>query len=211
MGVLAAVISARSSGEGQVVDAAIVDGVCNLLTLQCALDQMKAWPQQRGHGLLNGGAPYYDVYETQDGLFVSVGSVEPKFYRELLRGLGLADEALPSQNDQKGWEVLRERIAAAFKTRTRSQWCDVFEGTDACFAPVLDMAEAAAYPHNVARGLFVDLDGVRQPQPAPRFSRTPSSISRPPSQVGADADAVLTEWGFDPQQIDGLRRGGVIA
>lgn len=211
MGILAAVIQARSSGLGQVVDAAIVDGVANLLTMQRSFDQMGAWPTERGRGFLSGGAPYYDVYETSDGLFVSIGSVEKKFYEELLQKLGLENEALPKQNDQRGWDVLRERFAAVFKTRTQAEWCAVFEGSDACFAPVLDMNEAVTHPHNVARRLFTEVEGVLNPQPAPRFSRTPSAISRPPSKTGADADAALPDWGFSAEQIATLKRDRVIA
>lgn len=211
MGVLAAVIQARSSGHGQVVDAAIVDGVTNLLTMQRAFDQMKVWPTERGRGFLSGGAPFYDVYETQDGRYLSIGSVEPKFYRELLSLIGLADEALPKQDDQRGWDTLRERFAAVFKTRTRAQWCEVFEGSDACFAPVLDMDEAVTHPHNVARELFTEVQGVLNPQPAPRFSRTPSAISRPPSKTGADADEALADWGFTTDQVAALRRDRTIA
>lgn len=210
MGVLAAVIQARSAGHGQVVDAAIVDGVTNLLTMQRAFDQMKVWPTQRGRGFLNGGAPFYDVYETLDRRFVSIGSVEPKFYRELLARLGLGDEALPKQNDQRGWDVLRERFAAVFKTRTRAQWCELFDGSDACFAPVLDMEEAVTHPHNVARQLFTEVQGVLHPQPAPRFSRTPSAISRPPPKTGADADEALADWGFTTEQIAALRRDRIV-
>lgn len=211
MGVLAAVIQARSSGHGQVVDAAIVDGVTNLLTMQRAFDQMKVWPTERGRGFLSGGAPFYDVYETQDGRYISIGSVEPKFYRELLSLIGLADEVLPKQDDQRGWDTLRERFAAVFKTRTRAQWCEVFEGSDACFAPVLDMDEAVTHPHNVARELFTEVQGVLNPQPAPRFSRTPSQISRPPSKTGADADEALADWGFTTDQVAALRRDRTIA
>ena len=210
MGVLAAVIQARSSGHGQVVDAAIVDGVTNLLTMQRAFDQMKVWPTERGRGFLSGGAPFYDVYETQDGRYISIGSVEPKFYRELLSLIGLADEVLPKQDDQRGWDTLRERFAALIKTRTRAQWCEVFEGSDACFAPVLDMDEAVTHPHNVARELFTEVQGVLNPQPAPRFSRTPSQISRPPSKTGADADEALADWGFTTDQVAALRRDRTI-
>ncbi|HSV71979.1 MAG TPA: CaiB/BaiF CoA-transferase family protein [Methylibium sp.] len=210
MGVLAAVIQARSSGHGQVVDAAIVDGVTNLLTMQRAFDQMKVWPQQRGRGFLSGGAPFYDVYETRDERFIAIGSVEPKFYRELITRLGLDGEALPGQNDQRGWDTLRERFAAVFRTRTRAQWCAVFEGSDACFAPVLDMDEAVSHPHNVARELFVEVQGVLNPQPAPRFSRTPSAISRPPAKAGADADEALADWGFTAERVAALRRDRVV-
>jgi len=211
MGVLAAVIRARSSGEGQVVDAAIVDGVSNLLTMQRAFDQMNLWPTGRGQGFLNGGAPYYGTYETKDGLYVAVGSVEKKFYAELLQRLGLQGEPLPAQNDQQRWGVLRERLAAVFKTRTRAEWCAVFDGSDACFSPVLSMDEAAAHPHNRARLNHVEVDGVLQPQPAPRFSRTPSTLRHPAPRNGADAANALPGWGFSPEDVAALQRERVIA
>lgn len=210
MGVLAAVIEARGSGRGQVVDTAIVDGVANLLAMQYSFKQM-GWPEARGRGILNGGAPYYDSYATKDGRYVTIAPVEGRFYRELLERLGLAGEALPAQNDRAGWCVLRARFAEVFKTRTRDEWCALLEGTDACFAPVLDMDECVVHPHNAARQVFAELDGVLHPQPAPRFSRTPSALRRPPPAAGADTAEVLADWGLAPERIVAMRASGFIA
>jgi len=222
MGVLAAVIQARVSGKGQVVDAAIVDGVSNLLAMQYGFKQMNIWSDARGSGLLNGGAPFYNVYLTKDGGYVSIASVEEKFYAELIERIGLnADDLpneegryaaeLPEQNDQASWAHMQERFAEIFKTRTRAEWCEILEGTDACFAPVLDMDEAPMHPHFVARKMFADVDGVLNPQPAPRFSRTPSELKRPPPKVGADTAQALSDWGMSAAQIAELKEAKVIA
>ena len=222
MGVLAAVIQARSSGLGQVVDAAIVDGVSSLLTMQYSFKQTGIWSDERGSGLLNGGAPFYNVYQTKDGGYISIATVEEKFYAELLERIGLNADDLPNeegryaaelsaQNDQGSWAHMSLRFAEIFKTRTRAEWCEILEGTDACFAPVLDMNEAVTHPHNVARQMFTEVDGVLNPQPAPRFSRTPSAISRPPPKTGADADEALPGWGFSAEQISVLKRDRIIA
>ena len=210
MGVLAAVIEARSSGTGQVVDAAIVDGVSSLMTMQYALKQMGAWPNPRGGNLLDGGAPFYAVYETKDGLYVSIAPVEKRFYEEFLERIGLNAADLPKQNDARGWEQMRTRFAEIFKSRTRAEWCDILEGTDACFAPVLGMDECAAHPHNAARGMLVEVDGVLNPAPAPRFSRTVSELRRPPPQVGADTWQALSDWGVSLEKISSLRESKVI-
>ena len=221
MGILAGVIQARVSGKGQVVDAAIIDGVASLLTMQYGLKQMGLWSDDRGAGLLNGGAPFYDVYETKDGLHVSIAAVEKRFYEELLERIGLnADDLpneegryaaeLPEQNDQASWEHMRERFAEIFKTRTRAEWCEILEGTDACFAPVLDMDECVTHPHNAARNMYVEVKGVLNPQPAPRFSRTPSEIKCPPPKSGADTEAALSDWGLSEDQIASLKAAKVI-
>jgi alpha-methylacyl-CoA racemase len=194
MGLLAAVIEARSSGTGQVVDAAIVDGVANLMTMQHAMKQMGMWSSQRGSNIIDGGAPFYDVYETLDGGFITVGAVEKRFFETLLELIGLTSTDLPKQNDPKGWDQLRATFAEVFKTRTRDQWCELLEGTDACFAPVLSMDEAATHPHNKARNIYQEIDGVLNPAPAPRFSKTPSSITRSAPKAGADTQDVLLEW-----------------
>lgn len=211
MGVLAAVINARATGIGQVVDAAIVDGVNSLMTMQYAMTQMGAWPAERGSNLLDGGAPFYDVYETQDELYVSVAPVEKRFYEEFLRRVGLEEQELPKQNDPRGWSRLRSHLATLFKTRTRAQWCELLEGTDACFAPVLSMDEVAEHPHNQARALHIDVDGVINPAPAPRFSRTPSSLRRVPPHAGGDTVEALLDWGLDDERLNTLRGHGVIA
>lgn len=211
MGVLAALLEARTSGHGQVVDASIVDGTASLMTMMYAMRQMGAWRGGRGRNLLDGGAPFYDVYETQDGRYVSIAAIEGKFYRELLRRLGLDGEVLPDQNDASGWEGLRERFAAIFRTKTREEWCRLLEGTDACFAPVLDLGESVAHPHNAARQVFLEQDGVTHPAPAPRFSRTPGAVRRPPPARGADTSDALADWGFPADDIASLRSAGVIA
>ena len=210
MGMLAAVIEARQSGKGQVVDTAMVDGVASLMTMQYGLLQMGLWKNPRGENLLDGGAPFYDVYETSDGLHVSVGAIERRFYEELLERIGLKGEALPKQNDPNGWRELRERFAAVFASRTRAQWCELLEGTDACFAPVLSPTEAVAHPHSVARGVYADIDGVIQPQPVPRFSRTPSSLRHAPHAPGEDTAQALADWGFSSDEIAGLQAGGAV-
>ena len=211
MGMLAAIIEARSSGKGQVVDTAMVDGVANLMTMQYALLQMGMWKNPRGENLLDGGAPFYDVYETSDGLHVSVGAIERRFYEELLERVGLHGEVLPKQNDPKGWQQLRERLSAVFATRTRDEWCQVMEGSDACFAPVLSPIEAVTHPHSVARGVYTKIDGVIQPQPAPRFSRTPSSLRNAPPPPGSDTARTLADWGFAESEIAHLQALGAVA
>ncbi len=172
---------------------------------------MGVWRDERGVNLLDGGAPFYDTYATSDGRYVAVGALEPQFYAALLAGLGLADDGLPAQMDVAGWPVLRERFAAAFAQRTRDEWAAVFEGTDACVAPVLSPAEAAGHPHNVARAVFADVGGVSQPAPAPRFGRSATGQPAPPVRPGADTDAVLGELGLGESAIAGLRDSGIVA
>lgn len=210
MGVLAAIIHARTTGVGQVVDAAITDGVANLMAMHYGLWQAGIWSLQRGVNLTDGGAPFYDIYETQDGLYVSIGSVESKFYAELLERLELTEAAMPLQSDRAGWERMREMFAAKFKTKTRAQWCAILEGTDACFAPVLDMEEATRHPHNLARNAHVEFGGVIHPTPAPRFSATPSAVYKAPSAPGEDTEVALAEWGFEPTEIESLRAGRAV-
>jgi alpha-methylacyl-CoA racemase len=211
MGVLAALIEARLSGQGQVVDASIVDGTASLMTMLLAMRQMGAWPGGRGENLLDGGAPFYDCYETRDGRHIAVAALESRFYAELLDRLGLKDAALPHRHDRGGWSALRERFAESFRTRTRDEWCRILEGTDACFAPVLGLDECAAHPHNLARGVFVTVEGVVNPAPAPRFSRTPGRLGRPPPAPGADTLAALADWGFSPAELAALREAGAVA
>jgi len=211
MGVLAAYISAQATGVGQVVDAAVTDGVANLMTMHYGFRQAGVWSLERGSNLTDGGAPFYDVYETRDGLFVSVGAVEGKFFTTLLNRLGIADEKLPRQDDREGWLVIRGRLAEIFKSRTRAEWSVILEGSDACFAPVLDMDECVNHPHHRARKTYVELDGVTHPSPAPRFSATPSNIRKRPPALGEDTKDVLAEWGFSLDEIESLQRNGAIA
>ncbi len=210
MGLLAAVIEARSSGKGQVVDCAMVDGVASLLTMQYALLQMGQWKRPRGENLLDGGAPFYGVYRTADGQYVSVAPVEKRFYEEMLERIGLSGETLPRQNDPAGWATLRERLAAVFASRTRAEWDAVLEGTDACYAPVLNLREAAAHPHSQARGVYTQVEGVLQANPAPRFTRTPSAVRHGAPAPGADTAQVLADWGFSPDDIGQMQAGRVI-
>jgi alpha-methylacyl-CoA racemase len=217
-GIVCALLEAQRSGRGQVVDAAMVDGAATLMSMMWAFQAMGIWSEERGTNMLDTGAHFYDTYECSDGGYVSIGSIEPQFYAELVRLTGLdgADaaggEPLPHQMDKARWDEMRERLAAIFRTRTRDEWCAVMEGTDVCFAPVLTMSEALEHPHNVERGTFMEVAGIPQPAPAPRFSRTPGTVQRPPAHVGQHTDEVLSDWlGADAARIAELRNGGAIA
>jgi alpha-methylacyl-CoA racemase len=211
-GMVAALLEAARSGEGQVVDAAMVDGAASLMTMVYAFHAAGVWNEERGTNILDTGAPYYEVYETADGKYFAVGGIEAKFYAELLEGMGLADDpAFRAQNDRAQWPAMKERFAEVFATKTRDEWNEIFDGTDACAVPVLSPWEAPLHPHNQARDTFVDVEGVVQPAPAPRFSRTPSSISRPPPFPGADTVSGLTEWGIDEGTIAALRQTGALS
>jgi alpha-methylacyl-CoA racemase len=205
-GVVAALLEAQRSGKGQVVDAAMIDGASLLTTMFWGLTAARRWNETRGDNILDSGAPWYDTYETRDGKFIAVGAIEPKFYAELLRRLGLSDESLPDQHDRAGWPVLRERFAAVIRTRTRDEWCSVFDGSDACVAPVLSFAEASTHPHNVARGAHVVIGDIVQPAPAPRFSRMPGGVRGPPPERGALGREALRDWGFSPAEIERMCR-----
>ncbi|WP_153162715.1 CaiB/BaiF CoA-transferase family protein [Zoogloea sp. 1C4] len=209
VGVLAALTEARNSGKGQVVDAAMTDGSALLMTMMYTLKAMGQWGQTRGSNLLDGGAHFYDTYRCADGKYVSIGPIEPQFYALFLQKAGIDDPDFSQQWDRARWPELKSRVAEHLATRTRDEWCAVFDGSDACVAPVLDMDEAPEHPHNRARGTFIEVGGVIQPAPAPRFSRSPPASPRPP-QVGATGEDVLADWGFTPDAIDGLRRAGAI-
>jgi len=209
-GVCAALIEAQRSGHGQVVDAAMVDGAASLMSMTYAFRQLGLWTEGRGVNVLDTGAPFYEVYDTADGKWFCVGAIEPQFYAELLGVLGLAGEELPAQNDRGSWPAMKERFAAIFRTRTRDEWAEAFAGTDACGAPVLSPWEAHLHPHNRQRGTFADVEGIVQPGPVPRFSRTPAEISAPPTVAGRHADAALASWGLDAARITALRERGAI-
>ena len=210
-GMVCAILNAQSTGVGQVVDAAMVDGSAVLTTMFHSFRAMGIWEDERGTNMLDTGAHYYDVYETADGHYVSIGSIEPQFYQELLRLTGLDGEDLPRQQDRAAWPALTDRLAEVFKAKTRDQWCALMEGTDVCFAPVLSLAEAPQHPHNIHRGTFIERDGVVQPAPAPRFSGTPVEVQRPPSHAGQHTNDVLTDWGISTDEVEKLRRAGAIA
>jgi alpha-methylacyl-CoA racemase len=211
LGVVAGLLEAQKSGKGQVVDAAMVDGAASLMTAIYGMRASGLWNENRGDNILDTGAHYYDVYETKDGKFISIGSIEPKFYDELLRLSGLKGQEMPRQNDRTEWPKMKDRIKELFRTKTRDEWCKIMEGSDVCFAPVLSMDEAPHHPHNRHRGTFVDRDGVLQPGPAPRFSRTPSAIQRPPARPGEHTEETLRDWGFSASELDKLRSRGAIA
>lgn len=210
-GVVCAMLEAQASGKGQVVDAAMVDGASALMTMMYGAFQSGFWQNTRGSNMLDGGAHFYGVYETADGKYVSIGSIEPQFYALLLEKLGLAGEELPHQHDARHWDALKQRFAEIFRSRTREEWCRIMEGTDICFAPVLGFDEITSHPHIKARGTFIEDDGVWQPAPAPRFSRTPPERPTPAVAIGADTDALLAEAGFSAEQIARMRAAGTVA
>lgn len=209
-GVVCALLEAQRRGRGQVVDAAMIDGVMSLATPFYSMHHLGMHSNELGTNTFDGGAPFYGVYETSDGGFVSIAPFEPKFYTLLLEKLGLADEDLPAQMDPAGWPTLRERFAAVFRTRTRDAWCALLEGTDVCFAPVLDFAEAVTHPHQRARRAFDTSGATPAPNPVPRLDRTPGEPGGSPAWIGADTDAVLAEAGFDGDEIAALRAAGAI-
>ena len=210
LGVVAALYEARESGQGQTVDAAMIDGAASLMTSAYALRAAGISDGPRGENVLDSGAHFYDVYETSDGRYISIAPVEPKFYAELLDRIGLEPDDAPHSANRADWPASKARLAALFRTRTRDEWRDILDGTDACFAPVLGMDEAHRHPHNAARGTFVERDGIVQPNAAPRFDRTPGAIRCSPPAPGSGTGAVLADWGFTSAEIDGLAARGVI-
>jgi alpha-methylacyl-CoA racemase len=197
MGVCAALFEATRSGKGQVIDAAITDGAASLMSVIYGLRASGIWSDERDGNLLDGGAHFYDVYKTSDGKFVSIASLEPQFYALLLEKTGLKDDpAFAAHMVKPEWPALSEKVAALIATKTRDEWTALMEGTDVCFAPVLSMAEAPTHVHNIARGTFVEVGGLTQPAPAPRFSRTPSAVQGPPGGMGADTAKILSDWGI---------------
>ncbi len=211
VGVLAALLEAGRSGKGQVVDTAMTDGAASLMTIFYGMLGAGQWQDTRGSNVLDTGAHFYDVYETSDGLHVSIASIEAKFYTEMLEKTGLKDAGLPDQWDAATWPEVNARMKEVFKTKSRDEWCQIMEGSDVCFAPVLSLVEAPKHAHNQARQTFVEIDGVVQPNVAPRFSRTESAIQRPPAAPGEHTEEALREWGFDDSALDSLRQTGAIA
>lgn len=193
-GLLAALLEARSSGQGQVVDAAICDGTLSLMSNNQSHTLRGLYKEERSSNMLDGGAPYYKTYETADGKHVSIGPIEPKFFTLLCQKIGIPQNLWDAQNDRARWASLRDAMAAIFRTRTRDEWCKALEGSDTCFAPVLTLSEAAEHPHIQARSGFVDIAGVRHTAPAPRFSRTPSAIQGPAPQTSSSAAEILKIW-----------------
>ena len=211
-GVVCALLEAQRSGEGQVVDAAMVDGAALLMSMFWTLRELGVFDEQHpGTNLLDTGAHFYDVYECADGEYVSIGSIEPQFYAELLRLTGLeGDEEFAGQMDRSRWPALKTRLSEVFASKTRAEWCALMEHTDVCFAPVLRMSEAAEHPHNVARSVIVDVNGMRQPAPAPRFSRTVPELDLPPAHPGQHTREILEDWGIAKDRIDALVESGAV-
>ena len=209
-GILAGVIKARETGEGQVIDCAMSDGAASLMAMFYGFKASGAWTESRRSNLLDGGAHFYDTYQCSDGKWVSIGSIEPQFYALLLEKTGISDPAFKTQMDRGAWPDLKAKLAAVIATKTQSEWCALMEATDVCFAPVLDLDEAPKHAHNVARQTFVELAGVTQPAPAPRFSKTPGAIQGPPPAIGAHDQEALRDWGFSEADVSVLKANGAL-
>ena len=210
-GIVCALLSARATGEGQVVDAAMVDGAASLMSFFYGMLHTGFATEGRGENMLDTGAHFYDVYECADGGWISIGSIEPQFYAELVQKLGLDPGHFADQHDRSRWPELKEKVAAVVATKARDEWDAILEGSDVCYAPVLTVSEAKEHPHHVARGTFVESGGIVQPGPAPRLSRTPGEIRRPPAHAGQHTDEVLAEMGLDAGRIAALRASGAVA
>lgn len=202
-GMACAMLEARSSGKGQVVDAAMSDGAISLMSIFCGFRAMGFWNDKRGENILDGGAHFYSTYETADGQWIALGPIEPQFYKEMIERTGAELPPAGAHMDKSAWPAAKEKLAAVIRAKTRAEWDAIFEGSDACYAPVLSLAEAPQHPHNMARQAFTDIDGVTQPSPAPRFSRTPGEIQCPPQ--APDNEAMLAEWGFSEADIASLK------
>ncbi len=211
LGVACGLVEAQRSGKGQVVDAAMVDGAASLASMFFGMHAAGQFTMTRGENILDSGAFFYEVYECKDGKYVSLASIEDKFLAEFLRLMEIDPAEMPAKMDRKRWPEAKAKLAARFKTRTREEWCRLLEGSDACFAPVLSLEEAPSHPHNVARGTFIEVDGIVQPAPAPRFSRTHSAKPTPPETPGERGNASLTQWGLKPEEIDALKRSGALS
>jgi alpha-methylacyl-CoA racemase len=211
VGLLSAAMEARQSGKGQTVDVAMIDGVTHLMSAFQAFRQHGSWTEQRASNIVDGGAPFYRSYATRDGKFIAVGAIEPHFYANLLKVMGLGAEALPAQNDRSAWPQMRERFAKIFAERSRDEWVAAAMGHDACVAPVLTIDEAPIHPQMKTRGVYAMFDGLRHPSPAPRFSRTQSELRRPTPKPGADGRSALADWGLDADEIEALQAAGAPA
>ena len=210
-GLLAGVIHARSSGQGQVIDCAMSDGAASLMAMFYGMRAAGSWSDNRRDNLLDGGAHFYDTYQCADGEWVAIGSIEPQFYALLLEKTGITDPEFQGQMDRARWPSLRAKLAAVFKQKSRAAWCAIMEGTDVCFGPVLSLEEAPRHAHNLARQTFVEIEGVVQPAPAPRFSATPGVIAGPPPAIGQHSRSALEAWGFSASEVDGLQAIGALA
>jgi alpha-methylacyl-CoA racemase len=209
-GVVCAVLEASRSGRGQVVDAAMTDGAALLSAMMYGMKAAGKWSNERGENLLDGGAHFYGTYACADGKYVAIGAIEPQFYAQLLALCGIGDPAFQAQRDVHSWPMLKYRLADVFKTKTRAEWCALMEGTDVCFAPVLDWDEAPQHAHNRARETFIEVDGVIQPAPAPRFSQSKPGVPTPPAAAGAHSAEILADWGIPAAAIAELKERGVI-
>ena len=211
LGIVAAMLEAQRSGLGQTVDAAMIDGAASLMTSAYALHAAGVTNNHRGENILDSGAHYYDVYEASDGKYVALAPIEPKFYAQLLELTGISPDSLPQRVDRPQRAALKARLADVIKSKTRDEWCELLEGTDCCFAPVLDMDEASQHAHNRERQTFVEVDGVVQPNAAPRFSRTPAEVKSPPASPGTHTESALADWGFTKAEIENLAASSVVA
>ena len=209
-GIMCGVYEAQKSGQGQVCDAAMIDGSATLMAMFYGMHASGGWTDKKGTNMLDGGAHFYDAYETSDGKYISVGSIEPQFYALLLQHSGIDDPAFQNQFDIARWPEWKEKVIQIFKSKTRDEWCEIMEGTDVCFAPVLNFEEAINHPHNVARQGYVDVAGITQPAPSPRFSRTPPEIQGPPPGIGQHNETGLQDWGFSAEEVETLKTQGVI-
>ena len=207
---VSALLSAKNTGKGQVVDAAMTDGATSLMGMFYGMMAAGVWQNKPYSNMLDGAAHFYDTYETGDGKYISLGSIEPQFYALLREKAGLTDAIFDKQNDRSKWPEMKAMLVETFKTKSRDEWCEIMEGTDICFAPVLDMEEAYHHPHNQARETIVDKFAVKQPNVAPRFSGTPSEIQGPMPAVGEHNDEALADWGFSDDEIEGLKSAEAI-
>ncbi|HEY5046708.1 MAG TPA: CaiB/BaiF CoA-transferase family protein [Rhizomicrobium sp.] len=208
LGVACALLEAGRSGKGQVVDAAMTDGAASLMAMFYGLTAAGMWRDSRGVNVLDSGTHFYDTYETKDGKWISLGAIEPQFYREMLEKTGIADADFEAQMDRDAWSMLKDKVSKVVRTKTRDEWDAIMLGSDVCYAPVLSLAEAPHHPHNLARGTFIEVAGITQPGPAPRFSRTPSAVQGPPQ--GASNHIALAAWGFSSDDIRALEIAGAI-